>query len=173
MKLNRRLILIILIILLLGAFCIAMARMDKNNTQESNIAEDDNNSEQTLEDIYGESNAVTTDPLQIEIVSPEEETFIPRQARMWNAKISNFTDNITRISSCDWKFYLNENNEEALYKEQETRVVLSKGKENSCGFTSTFIESRGELRAEVILNVKDIQGNIIETVKAERKFRVQ
>lgn len=112
-------------------------------------------------------------PVEVKIVSPEEETFIPRQARMWSAKIENFEDEYGKFGFCEWRFYLNENNKEALYKEQNVRTVLSTGGDNTCAFTSTFIESRGKLRAEVTVLVKDFQERLVETYKAERNYIVQ
>jgi len=111
--------------------------------------------------------------IMVKIVSPEEETFMPRQARMWSAKIENFEDEIGKFGFCEWRFYLNENNEEVFYKEQAVRTVLSTGGNNTCGFTSTFIESQGKLRAEVTVLVKDFQENLVTTYKAERNYIVQ
>ena len=111
--------------------------------------------------------------VEVKIVSPEEEAFIPRQARMWSAKIENFEDEYGKFGFCEWKFYLNENNKEVLYKEQNIRTVLSTGGDNTCAFTSTFIESRGKLRAEVTVLVKDFGENLIETYKTERNYIVQ
>lgn len=109
----------------------------------------------------------------VTIISPEEETFSPRQARMWSAKIDNFESQYGNFGFCDWKFYLNENNDEVLYKEQTIRTVLSTGGDNTCGFTSTFIEKVGKLRAEVNVRVADFQEVLKETYQAERSYIVQ
>lgn len=110
--------------------------------------------------------------VEVKIVSPEEEIFQARQARMWSAKIENFEDEYGKFGFCEWRFYLNENNEEVLYKEETVRTVLSTGGDNTCAFTSTFIEKVGKLRAEVTVLVKDFGENLIETYKAERNYIV-
>lgn len=111
--------------------------------------------------------------IAVSIISPEEDTFTPGQARMWSAKIENFEDDIGKFGFCEWKFYLDKNNKETLYKEKTVRTTLSTDGENTCGFTSTFIASRGKLRAEVTVQVKDYQDNILETYKTERMYVVE
>jgi len=111
-------------------------------------------------------------PVSVTIVGPEEETFSPRQARMWEAQIDNFVSDFGRLGVCKWRFYLNENNQEVLYREQDIRVVLSTDGDNSCAFTSTFIEKQGKLRAEVTVQVMDMQENILETFVGERSYTV-
>jgi hypothetical protein len=113
-------------------------------------------------------------PVELTIISPEEDTFAPRQARMYEATIANYVPSFSyNMADCRWKFYLNENNEEALYEEMTNRAIVTADKKNICGFTSTFIESRGELRVELNLDILDAKDNIIETLIAERKYRVQ
>ena len=111
--------------------------------------------------------------LELVIISPEEDTFMPGQARLWRAEFANIESDDSFPVECIWKFYLNQNNEEVLYKEQETRSGVSKSSPNVCGFTSTFIESRGELRAEVTAEVINSNGEIIQTYRAEKSYRVQ
>ena len=50
--------------------------------------------------------------LKLTIISPEEETFIPRQARMYNSILEGNQKYDFASVRCNWKFYLNENNEE-------------------------------------------------------------
>jgi hypothetical protein len=132
------------------------------NDQTENVVKNDADTENTI-----------NEPITFEIVSPEEETFIPRQARMWKAKLNNYVNEYGVLAECKWSFYLNENNEEVLYKQQDGRAVFSTDGENSCAFTSTFIEKVGKLRAVIDLNVTDASGNVKENYHAERNYIVQ
>lgn len=136
------------------------------------IVKSENNQEEKME---SEIKPIETEKKEVivNIVSPEEETFSPRQARMWSAKIDNFESEYGNFGFCDWKFYLNENNDEVLYKEETVRTVLSTGGDNTCAFTSTFIEKVGKLRAEVTVRVTDFQEVLKETYKAERNYLVE
>ena len=165
MKNNKWLIFILIICVLAGWIFLRPKNEEKKTVIEDNKTEE---SEEITPEEIKEKKEVT-----VEIVSPEEESFIPRQARMWQAKVNNFESDYGNLGTCEWKFYLNENNDEVLYKEQEIKIVLSTGGDNTCGFTSTFIESRGKLRAEVTVLVKDAQENILETYKGERNYIVQ
>lgn len=167
MKNNKWLIFAVLIIIVGG---MVMVKINNKPTEQKDIVKDEILTKKTegVEPTTAEKKVVT-----VSIVSPEEETFIPGQARMWSAKIENFEDDIGKFGFCEWKFYLNENNQEKLYKEQNIRTVLATGGDNTCGFTSTFIESRGKLRVEVIVLVKDFGENLVETYKAERSYIVQ
>jgi hypothetical protein len=111
-------------------------------------------------------------PIEVEIISPEGEFFVPSQARHYQAEIGGIE--IGSRCSCDWKFYLNENNEEILYKEMADRQCSSKeGSQNKfCGFTTTFIDKIGELRVEVEVEVEK-QGEIVEKNIAERIYMVK
>lgn len=168
MNSKKWLIVILLICVLIGIILLK----PKNNTTQvsSEDTVDVVNQEMEPAPIVAEKEL---QPVSVTIISPEEETFIPRQARMWKAQVNNFVSDIGSLGICEWRFYLNENNEEVLYKEQETKVVLSTGGDNSCAFTSTFIEKRGKLRAEVTIHVKDMQDNILETFVSERSYIVQ
>jgi hypothetical protein len=115
-----------------------------------------------------------TGPLEVEIVGPEGEVFEKSQARMWKAEIRNVSSSTGLRAVCNWRFYLNENNDEVLYREQETKTIVSKNKDNWCGFTSTFIEKRGVLRAEVTVSLMEVmQDTILESLVAERDYLVK
>ncbi|WKZ24097.1 MAG: hypothetical protein QY312_00615 [Candidatus Dojkabacteria bacterium] len=161
-----------LLVAILFAIVLLGGGMFLNNQKQQPPKEGDNTSDQPSETVSPTAEVENT-KLEVRITSPTEETFQPRQARMWSADILNFKGMITRFASCEWRFYLNENNSEALYQEQVTRAVLSEGKENTCGFTSTFIEKRGKLRVEVTVIVKDLQENELERYTAERNYIVQ
>lgn len=109
--------------------------------------------------------------LTIKIISPEEETFIPRQARMYNALVEG-NGKYSNLVKCNWKFYLNENNEEVLYQEMNNEGVLSGETKEMCGFTSTFIDKKGTLRVVVTMTVYDAVNDNLETVSAERSYMV-
>ena len=115
-------------------------------------------------------------PISVEIISPEEEIFSPNQARHYRAEIEGLK--IGSKCSCDWDFYLNENNEEVLYKEMNDRpcTTMNESFEDdqfyTCGFTSTFIDRVGELRVEAEVEVEK-KDEIIEKVTAERKYKVE
>lgn len=180
---QKKKILVLVIIILLLALSFALSGKEGAETEQIAQEQPDATEEQsdmTMEEYEAElfedrQQTEPQGPVELTIVSPEEETFIPRQARMYDAVIANFTPSITGYStaSCRWKFYLNENNEEALYKEMTNRAIVTAERKNICGFTSTFIESRGELRVELNLDILDKDGNVLETLVAERKYRVQ
>ena len=116
-------------------------------------------------------------PIEVEIVSPEEKSFMPSQARHYRAEIKGLKTGSSCY--CDWKFYLNENNEEVLYKEMDDRqctpVEENQNGEDRlyvCGFTTTFIDKIGELRVEVEVEVEK-QGEIVENEKVDREYVVK
>lgn len=61
-------------------------------------------------------------PVELSIVSPQEDTFVAGQARMWKGELINFSGERSVIGSCEWEFYLNENNSEVLYKQQIGKI---------------------------------------------------
>lgn len=168
MEKRKWLIVIAVIILLIAGYFLfffnkedKVASINDESQTENEIAEDEN------------SETTNKGPITLEITSPEEETFIPRQARMWKAELKNYVNDYGTPAECKWSFYLNENNEETLYQQQDGRAVLSTDGENSCAFTSTFIEKVGKLRAVIDLNVTDASGNVKENHHAERSYIVQ
>lgn len=113
------------------------------------------------------------EPISIEIISPEGEDFLQGQARFYKAEISNFPENA--MGKCYWKFYLNEYEEEVLYEEMTTGV--SPGSSNmdqaSCGFTSSFIENKGELRIEVLAQLTSRSSDeVLAEAVSERTYLV-
>ncbi len=166
MKNNKWLIFILILLVLVGFIFL---KTKKSTLPKTEI---ENNQEEVLE---GEVTETETEKKEVvvTIISPEEETFSPGQARMWSAKIENFESKNINLGFCDWKFYLNENNGEVLYQEQTNRISLNSGESNSCAFTSTFIEKRGKLRAEVTVRVTNFQEVLQESYKAERNYIVQ
>jgi hypothetical protein len=138
---------------------------------DSQVDEDDSlTPEEVIKQLEGGD--TLGDNLQLAIVSPEEEVFMPGQARLWRAEFSNIETDDYFTAECKWSFYLNENNEEVLYKEQEISSGVSKNSPQVCGFTSTFIEKRGELRAVLDVKITKSSGEIIGEHQAERTYRV-
>lgn len=104
-------------------------------------------------------------PVSVSIVSPKEETFMPRQARMYKAEVEGMERGFR--CECKWKFYLNERGEEVLYREMESPCV-----NNSCGFTSTFIEKIGKLRVHVDVDVKNSKKGTVYSTSTDREYLV-
>jgi hypothetical protein len=73
--------------------------------------------------------------------SPLEKEFMPGQARLWKVEVSDFDHQMgTAYYYCDFIFYLNG----VKYRE----MLDNRG----CGFTGTFIDKEGSLRAEAKVN---------------------
>lgn len=108
--------------------------------------------------------------LEVEIVSPEEESFIPSQARFYKAIVNNTYKESK--ASCHWKFYMTEvTGDEYLYKEMFGQA--GKGDTNWCGFTSTFIDKVGVLRVELTVESKHFYNDeIYDTVTVEKEYKV-
>jgi hypothetical protein len=124
--------------------------------------------EDVLENLDGDSNQ-PSGPLSIEIVGPEGETFQKSQARHYEAKVTNLGN---FKGMCYWWFCLNAYDTEELYQEQTTQVTGGE----KCGFTSTFINERGELRVVVrVEKTKYYDGNnegVLEEATATRNYTV-
>ncbi len=75
--------------------------------------------------------------------------------------------------NCHWKFYINENNEEVLYKEMENRSGVSKEDPEICGFTSTFIDKVGKLRVVLDAEVVKNSDEVLESFIAEKEYIVK
>lgn len=140
---------------------------DKSEAEEDDFNDDENlTPEEVLRRMDEAEKVVMDGPISIDIVSPEGDNFMQSQARMYEAKITNFPKNAQ--GECAWKFFLNQYDEEALYEEMQTQIIQSE-----CGFTSTFIENRGDLRVVVKATIKDpITKEVLDEVTAERKYKV-
>lgn len=121
-----------------------------------------------------DSGAVTgLSGVKISINSPEGTEFHKGQARMWQLDIQGFNPGPGASKTCHWTFYLGG----AKFKEMPD----NKG----CAFTSTFIDQKGALRAEVRIDflqgrsVFDDEGNfveyvqdVIESISTSREYQV-
>jgi hypothetical protein len=113
-----------------------------------------------------------TDGVKIAITSPEGTEFYKGQARMWKLDIQGYNPGPGASKVCHWTFYL----DGVKYREMPD----NKG----CGFTSTFIEQKGSLRAEVKIDflqgrsIFDDEGNgeyvqdVVESLNASREYTV-
>jgi len=111
-------------------------------------------------------------PISVEIISPTEPTFEPSQARLYKAAIDGVAKG--RNCSCDWKFYLNQYDQEAPYQQMGDRQCTpQEDGQYVCAFTSTFIKDRGDLQVLVEVEVGDRQGEVVQTGSAEKTYRVQ
>lgn len=148
----------------------------ETTTYNSDIPQADQNEvptktpEQVLQELKDLENPQAQGPLSAKIVSPQGKTFSVSQARLYNAEIENAISSLYKDTDCNWKFYLDENNEEILYREQTVPVSSN----DHCGFTSTFIDKRGKLRVLVEVVISDEEtGEVLDTYSAEKEYTVQ
>ncbi len=146
-------------------------------TTESQAVPEKDGEELTPEEVIARLNeeegiGVEQGPVEAEIISPEEESFMPSQARLYRARIEGLEKGSK--CTCNWKFYLNEYDEEVLYQQMDDRPCTGGDLEEGlvCGFTTTFIKSRGDLRVHVDVEVEK-QGEIVQTAEAEKMYKVQ
>ncbi len=169
---NNKYLLIILISLLL-LLALFFFFKDRTSRKESSEINDDtvslNQDERESEEENGKE---VIHDLKLTIISPEGETFEKGQARMYKAHIEGNGKYESALLKCKWEFYLNENNQEVLYKEIENTGVLGLDPKDVCGFTSTFIENEGVLRVKLTLTVYNASDDNLETLSAEREYAV-
>lgn len=177
---QKKYIAIIAAVLLVGLIIFIIFK-EKNRTEDTDIStiqkteinvedSDELTPEEVLE-MYEEPTSISSD-LSVEIISPEEDTFVMSQARMWEGKIIGYEEDKALKAVCTWSFYLNEYNEEVLYKTQENWGYISKNDTEICGFTSTFIDRRGELRVVLDVEVQNAYGDVLDTLEVERELEV-
>ncbi|HPQ79007.1 MAG TPA: hypothetical protein PLG47_00960 [Candidatus Dojkabacteria bacterium] len=139
----------------------------KDDSQEITVVEDteETNLDEGVE-VMGKEHL-----LKLTIISPEEETFNPGQARMYNSLLEGNQKYDFASVRCNWKFYLNENNEEKLIQEMNNSSVMSGESKELCGFTSSFIDRVGVLRVVLNATLYNAIGDL-ESVEAERTYTV-
>jgi hypothetical protein len=178
-ELKKLLLLLLLLLLLVYGIYALFIKKDTSelvDTQDTQTTETEDNQDGTLtpeeliEQLEGES--TLEGDIVMSIVSPEGETFIPNQARLWKAELQGIENDVSFAVNCHWKFYINENNEEVLYKEMENRSSLTKENPEICGFTSTFIDRVGKLRVVLQAEVAKSGGEVVDTFTAEREYTV-
>lgn len=169
-KLKKYEYLILILVLLCGLAYGLQNIIDSKNQDEAleEIVEEQSDEKNTEEmnDIADKEHF-----LKLSIISPEEETFIPRQARMYNSLLEGNQKYDFANVRCNWKFYINENNEETLLKEMNNTSIMSGESKELCGFTSTFIDRVGVLRVVLNITLYNAMGDL-ESVQAERTYTV-
>lgn len=175
---NKKSFLIIFIFALVLGGC-SKTENQNSNTQKSNETQAQQNDDHTLtpEEVLAQMDAqegvgLEQGPVTVNIISPTEEKFSQSQARFYNAKIDGLVAGSS--CSCDWKFYLNEYDEETLFQKMDNRQCTGSDRSQglNCGFTSTFINSRGDLKVHVDVEVKK-DGQIVQTASAEKMYKVE
>jgi hypothetical protein len=182
---TKKIIIIIVIFLAIFLFVSLITRnSDENNTKvmgddngTSSVEAEGDDSELSPEEVIArmdkeEGIGVEQGPVDVEIIGPEGEAFMPRQARYYQAQVLGLENGSS--CNCDFKFYLNENNEEYLYKEMTNRGCARRASVEGqvCGFTSSFIAKVGELRVHVDVEVEK-QDEIVQTATADRMYIVK
>lgn len=166
MKKHYYLLLILLLLVLCGVgYGLSRRSLSKNEGQE--------NTQQAIEDNDGDDEEVEQKEhlLKLTIISPEGDTIFPGQARMYEALLEGNQKYESARVRCNWKYYLNENNEEVLIQEMDNTSVMSGESKEVCGFTDTFIDRVGKLR--VVLNITLFNAmEDLESVEAERLYTV-
>jgi len=180
MKDKKLQILLLVLLLLLLTYSIYLIFFKKdtpnvvNNQRVENVedmTDDTLTPEEVLELLERDDNL--GEDVQMSIIGPEGKIFSQGQARMWEAELENIESDDSFGVNCHWKFYLNENNEEVLYKEMENRSGVSKEDPTLCGFTSTFIDRIGKLRVVLNAEIVNYSQEVLETYTAEREYTVR
>jgi hypothetical protein len=169
---NKEDLVIIGIVILLAIITGIIFFVNKNNineTQEINNTTDSNQEESSTED--EEEEVEIEHNLKLSIISPEEEKIFPSQARTYNA-LAEGNGKYSSTVKCHWEFFLNENNEEVLYKVMDNTGVLEGESKEICGFTSSFMDRIGKLRVVLTMTVSNYLDEALETVTAERTYIV-
>lgn len=171
---RKKTLLLILLLIAIGVVVYSVIRKGNIDKQGDDVNSDNiaSNEEVVEEDSFFNDDGNVEHNLKLTIIGPEEKIIYPGQARMYNALVEGNGKYATTIR-CNWKFYLDENNGEVLYKEQDTTGVLSGASKEVCGFTSTFIDRIGTLRVMLTMTVYDAVDDNLETISAERQYIVQ
>lgn len=183
---NKLLIILLFLLLLLllgyGIYSLFIKKdtsevnvVDSQNTETiDSDSEDNQDGTLTPEEVIGQLEGESTleGDIVMSIISPEEKTFVPNQARLWKAELQGIENDVSFAVNCHWKFYINENNEEVLYKEMDNRSGLTKENPEICGFTSTFIDKVGKLRVVLQAEVVKSGNEVVDTFTAEREYTV-
>ncbi len=179
-RINYSIMAIILLILLVSGYLFFIKKdsskvQKTSKTQDSSMeASNDSDEPSYVDEFTKQQNEPISmgENVKMSIIGPEEPTFLARQARMYQASLTELDEKVSGSATCHWKFYLNENNNEVLYKEMENSSVVSKDDLNICTFTSTFIEKRGTLRVKLDIELQNGFSQTIGTLSAERNYTV-
>ena len=145
--------------------------INKKDTTTS-IDTDDNNVPTLIEDIEEDYEEEDSDSIgenvTLEIVSPEEPTFMANQARKWEGELKDIESDRSFKTVCKWEFFLNGN----AYESREDSTPVSKKYPDICTFVSTFIEDKGELRVKLTVDIQNAYDEVLDTYTAERNYSV-
>lgn len=167
---NKKNLIIVGIVILLAIIIGIIFFVNKNESEEINDVIDSTQEESYTED--EEEEVEIEHNLKLSIISPEEENIFPSQARMYNALIEGNGKYSSNTVKCHWEFFLNEYNEEVLYKVMDVPGVLEKESKEICGFTSSFMDRMGKLRVVLTVTITNYLDETLETVTAERTYTV-
>lgn len=167
--LNKKKLTILIIVILLVITTGIVFFVNKDSNEENQEIDNTVNNQQEEEEEEEEEKIEHN--LKLSIISPEEEIIFPSQARMYNA-LAQGNGKYSTLVNCHWEFFLNENNEEVLYKFMDNTGVLEGESKEICGFTSSFMDRIGKLRVVLTVTVSNYKNEILETVTAERRYIV-
>ncbi len=179
---DKKMLLVILVtislILILISYFVFFKEEKETNTDSSSSTVEQNSEELTPEQVLENMDKETvTDSIgenvTLTIVSPEGDAFDQGQARLWRAEFAGIETGASFKAKCHWDFYLNEYAEETLYEQMDNSSISSIESTKACGFTSTFIDSRGKLRVVLTAEVTNSYGKAIATYTAERNYTVE
>lgn len=165
---------IILIIFITIVLALLYIILKPKEVQKTNINYQNNTDiiSNEMEEFLKEDKPTTEHKLDMEIIRPVEDKIFPGQARNYVAYIEGNSKYQNAKINCLWKFYLNENNEEVLYKELNNSSMISYEPKEICGFTNTFMDKIGLLRVELTAEITTFTGELLETVVADRDYVV-
>lgn len=166
MKSRKTFILLVSVIVVVILFFGVISLINNSEKQKEDTV---NNDTDMLEEKNAEDKIEHN--LQLSIISPEESIIYSAQARMYEALVEG-NGKYSKMVKCNWKFYLNENNEEVLYREQDNTGILSGESKKLCAFTSKFIDRVGKLKVVLTMTVYDAANPNIETITAQREYTV-
>lgn len=157
---------IALLIIIITIFIIVNKR---NTTSKIETVENENTPIVLDEEEYSiEETTSIGERVTVEIVSPEEPTFMANQARKWEGEVKDIESDNSFTAVCKWEFFLNGN----AYQSREDSTPVSKKYPDICTFVSTFIEDRGELRVKLTVDIQNKQEELLDTYTAERNYSV-
>ncbi len=169
---NKKKVLLLLLLVALAVgiyFVFTWIRKLENTAVE--VSDTELTLEEEKESLGNELNEEDHD-LSLTIVSPEEETIIVGQERLYEAFFEG-NGKYDEFVRCFWQFYINENSEEELFEEREFRGHISTESGEICGLTSTLVNKAGVLRVKLTMSVYDVDTDEnIESVSGERSYTV-
>ncbi len=183
---SPKIFLIAILVILLVVFAFYLFSRNNRSNQIDNgaslqtsqlsdtLSSDESQKELTPEEVLQQMEEPTSigQNVQMSIISPTEETFMAKQARMWQAQLEGIEVDKSFRAICHWEFYLNQYDDEVLYQQMDNKSAVSSQSPQLCAFTSTFIENKGKLRVKLNVEVQNGYNEIIGNYTAEAKYTV-